>query len=650
MSIEEIEEMLAQTEAALKADKYQDAESFARGVIDMLLLENQIKHSHITDERRFVFLSRANRLLSESFWRRGLAKDALVYAEKSLTSALDANCREEEAKSIGSIGIIYNILSDYTRALEYLNRALTIHEELGMKIEVAIVFGNIGMVYRNLSEPKIALKYYNESIRLYNELEYYENIPRVMNNLGLVYKDLADYPTALETYNKALKLCEKHNNAKSIESSVYANIGTVYTHLSDYVLALDYMLKALSVAEKLGKKLTIAQITDSIGLLYKELSDFRNSLEYHYKSLALYQELESKGNVAKAMGNIAVSFQGIGDYPKALENYLQAVRMFDELNMKAAYAIGVSNIGGLYHLLGEHTLALEYLEKGLHLHIESGSKDLEINTLGNIGTLYSTKECPFYDPVKAEKYLLKAIGMHEELGLKQHLYDNYLSLTNLYDQEGETEKALYYYKKYHELYIEVQNEEVKKQADKFGWEHKIADMEKEKEIEAIKTEANKKLLEQTIELQTVKIEAKTREVKSNVEELVKKNNFLHQIRTDLERVEPFTRQNGREIIEQLLDRITRNIKSFENIGSIKQQWEDVHGKFIRQLHEAYPKLTPTELKISALLKMNLTSSNITSIVFLSKRTVEFHRYNIRKKMNLPRKTDLNLLFNEMFSE
>lgn len=48
----------------------------------------------------------------------------------------------------------------------------------------------------------------------------------------------------------------------------------------------------------------------------------------------------------------------------------------------------------------------------------------------------------------------------------------------------------------------------------------------------------------------------------------------------------------------------------------------------------YPDLTPTELKISAMLTLNLPNKDIVKLTGRSIRTIEFTRYNIRKKMNL----------------
>jgi DNA-binding CsgD family transcriptional regulator len=52
-----------------------------------------------------------------------------------------------------------------------------------------------------------------------------------------------------------------------------------------------------------------------------------------------------------------------------------------------------------------------------------------------------------------------------------------------------------------------------------------------------------------------------------------------------------------------------------------------------KLLSKYPNLTKSELKVSALLSLNLTTREIAEITERSIRTVEYTRNNIRKKMN-----------------
>ena len=61
---------------------------------------------------------------------------------------------------------------------------------------------------------------------------------------------------------------------------------------------------------------------------------------------------------------------------------------------------------------------------------------------------------------------------------------------------------------------------------------------------------------------------------------------------------------------------------------------------MRMLSQRYPNLTPGELKVCALLKVNLSNKEIANLLSVSIRNVESHRYWIRKKMGLS--SDVNL--------
>jgi DNA-binding CsgD family transcriptional regulator len=69
----------------------------------------------------------------------------------------------------------------------------------------------------------------------------------------------------------------------------------------------------------------------------------------------------------------------------------------------------------------------------------------------------------------------------------------------------------------------------------------------------------------------------------------------------------------------------------------------VHEKnelFYSKLHEKYPDLTHNEIRLSALIRLNLSSKEIASILNISIKSVEMNRYRLRKKMQLPSSINL----------
>ncbi len=59
--------------------------------------------------------------------------------------------------------------------------------------------------------------------------------------------------------------------------------------------------------------------------------------------------------------------------------------------------------------------------------------------------------------------------------------------------------------------------------------------------------------------------------------------------------------------------------------------------FIRQLSFKFFNLTPMEIKVANLVKEGKTNKEIAELLCLSKNTILFHRYNIRRKLGLKNK-------------
>ncbi len=63
--------------------------------------------------------------------------------------------------------------------------------------------------------------------------------------------------------------------------------------------------------------------------------------------------------------------------------------------------------------------------------------------------------------------------------------------------------------------------------------------------------------------------------------------------------------------------------------------------FYTALREKYPNLTPNEVRLSALIRLDLSSKEIASILNISSKSVEMNRYRLRKKMQLSGRINLS---------
>ncbi len=98
--------------------------------------------------------------------------------------------------------------------------------------------------------------------------------------------------------------------------------------------------------------------------------------------------------------------------------------------------------------------------------------------------------------------------------------------------------------------------------------------------------------------------------------------------------------NVKELIEPFLDKLKGtklNNKQRSFIKIIEANLDNIVSPFAREMSSRYLKLTPAELQIAELIKQGNSSKDIADLLNMSSKTIDTHRYNIRKKIGLTNK-------------
>jgi DNA-binding CsgD family transcriptional regulator len=83
-----------------------------------------------------------------------------------------------------------------------------------------------------------------------------------------------------------------------------------------------------------------------------------------------------------------------------------------------------------------------------------------------------------------------------------------------------------------------------------------------------------------------------------------------------------------------------NLSSDADWEHFQVHFDKVHGDFSRKFRAEYPHLSPQDMKLSAYLRMNLSTKEIAHLLNISVRGVEISRYRLRKKLMLERSLNL----------
>jgi ligand-binding sensor domain-containing protein/DNA-binding CsgD family transcriptional regulator len=166
---------------------------------------------------------------------------------------------------------------------------------------------------------------------------------------------------------------------------------------------------------------------------------------------------------------------------------------------------------------------------------------------------------------------------------------------------------------------------------------------REKEREYIRQAllSEKELISMKNEKLRVDMIQQDKELANQAMNIVRKNEFLLKVKEELLGMRKASGEEPvNEKIISLISKINKEVGHNKQREVFEKAFDEVHEVFLNKLKSKYPSLTPTELRLCAFLKMNISTKEIAPLMNISVRGVEICRYRVRKKLGIGR--DVNL--------
>ncbi len=183
---------------------------------------------------------------------------------------------------------------------------------------------------------------------------------------------------------------------------------------------------------------------------------------------------------------------------------------------------------------------------------------------------------------------------------------------------------------------------------KYRKERKVMVLKQEKELIRKDNEIEilaKNSQEEITRLENEKLEAELRhmnkELGTSTVLILNKNEFISKVKDNLKGI---ANKSADEVSSKELSRIVHDIEG--NLSSdadwehFQVHFDKVHGDFSRRFRSTNTHLSPQDMKLSAYLRMNLSTKEIAHLLNISIRGVEISRYRLRKKLRLDRSSNL----------
>ncbi len=510
---------------------------------------------------------------------RSHPKDARMWADEALKLARKQKRKLDEARSLTRLGCASFQLCQFPRAEKELTKAIGLFDAIDRNAPVkGAALLALGMTYFELGRLHHALKQYEEALRIYADKP--GKRVEILIEMGNAAFALSDYPKAIDMQYRCLDILDEIDDVLK-RSIVLSNIAGIYLEVQDLNRADQMLERSLTLQREVDDKPGMVSVIFNRGLVAQKRGDFKNARVLYADTLSIAKVAERKdieAYVELSLGQIDLD----ASKPKqALAHFKRAVDIAQQLKIKQVLSASLIGLGRAYIALGRFNDAIAVLKESLAMSSEE--KMLAIET------------------------------------------DGTSALANAYEAAGKLKDSLKSYNRFIVLNAELNSQQRQRALVEIGARVEIEKAERERErMERLANDANERAA-----LFSAESERQSKELTQLALQLVEKNQFLCDLKQE---IEPSIKSSRKA--KSLIERIDDHIRSDRDWETFEHQFDQVHRDFLRELSAGYPALTPTELKIAVMIKLNLPTKAIASLFCLSARTVENHRHSIRRKLRL----------------
>lgn len=515
---------------------------------------------------------------------------------------------------------------------------------------------------QEVSDQKLALDYSNQAFELANQTDNEKGKLDALIRISQLNFMLSDIKIAIETGLEAEGLAVKLDKKTEL-AIVLDGLGMLYYNLGDKKKCADYYFSSLKISEQLNDKNMICLTLSRIGLLYNDQKDYAKADEYLTRSLNITRSLNNKEGIATNLNNLANVSMNIENYPKSLDYLNEALKITSETRNPMLEASHYLNIGKVYFKTKNYHTAMRYYNRALEIFSRSGN----LSKLANTRLSIAEAELASRKYTQANENIALALIIAKEQGQKELIYRSYKLLHELSLATNDTSSAYTYTilenqwkdslalgeNKQNLTKMEMQYHfEKKEQLDKAERDRRnilntaviialalsiiiILLIMNQLRLRAKKSKLEKDGLEKELDF-------KKKELTLNVMSLMKKGEML----TDLsKKIVLFENEATHEETRMALIRVGKELKKTAEEETLKEfslRFREVHKDFYDILLKRFPDLTPSELKLCAFLRLNMTTKEISELTGQQLNTLENARYRLRLKLGITN-SDVNLV-------
>ncbi|RDC55961.1 tetratricopeptide repeat protein [Pedobacter chinensis] len=450
-----------------------------------------------------------------------------------------------------------------------------------------------------------ALEFFLKADKIFNSANKPLSLAANLSDIGVLYYYIKQPDKAMKNYTLALNIYKKLNNLKG-QATVFGHIGQLYEKRQDYDSAFYYQKLALKINEKTNDKSRAAKIYENLGSIYEDLEKYDLAYVNFKKSLDLYQNDHNELGSIEVINNLGDILRKTGRYQESVVQTETAMKLAAKLGNIYQLASCCRDLGKAYELMNKMDSAYHYVKLGykytLDLYSEDGARQVAF-----LQVLYDiNKKSDEINKLQSDKKINRIIASSATIVIILLIILGFVIFS--------------------------------RQRFKLRDQQMLA---RQKDIEHDLTSLALKNLQ--LEEQNLKqlLETKSRELSTHTLNLIRHNQFLENIRSTLQAMVKDDKRDQKKQMNQILTEINQSFNHERNWKEFTLAFEQVHHQFLENLKKYSSELTSADMRLIALLRMNLDSGDIATLLGISTDSLRVSRYRLRRKLNLTQGDNLS---------
>lgn len=437
-----------------------------------------------------------------------------------------------------------------------------------------------------------------------------------------------------------------HPTNKKQMAQLCSLMGRVYSKLGDYNKAIELNDKATSIFKSIGDSTSVAGCYNERGVMHHFMSEFTVAERFFQRALAINRAQRNLKEIATNLNNLCLYR---GNTEEKLSFIQEAITINKNLDAQWSLGENNNNMGKQYYYDKQYSKALEALHKAYEYAHNIGARELICDNYEYSSMVYAA----IGDYAQAYKYLDKRYHLGKELQSSNKLrnIEQEISYKRYQDQKYTTEMQEQTYK------IELLKRNlwllgsvlilgIAFSIFLYKWYKRRKDLQliearyqlqlSEKEV------AELKMHQQELELQNVHnaLATSRQEATSFAVFLKSRNELLDKIRGMVKEGYKMDAQAITPHLKKINAFISQSQSGDKTNSALLTNIDDKSNEFLQRLVAIHPKLTQGEKYLATLLRVNLSTKEISMLTGTTPKTINMNRYRLRKSLNLSSEEDL----------